>query len=632
MDFVESWLNSLGLGVYAPWFQKNGINSADKLVAWDGLPRDKLEAKIAAINAEYPEGVLTHTYGHGALFRSSLAKVAQKIRLAAAEARFQLNQTVGVSEAAADDENDAFGPLKPGMVGVVVDVAFPNMRSSVVTFKVQCGDGATWWYKESSLEGVERPPTPPPNAPPLIDPESEASRMEEHAPPMTAAAATPDGAVDVRDERLSTNAIVSMAARLRAGAPSAATGQLSASSADHTAHADPARADLVEGGRDTAPSAHERRPTENEWSDLDFMLAERKKSDAAKAIQANFRGFRVRKNMAKRRDEVESAQSESTQSLNELEDLAEAEDAWVEEEMLNLKNAAETYPRLTLPQVTVQLAKLAGIRKQIASRQGAFVDRASSLTSVAGADPSLAGRLNPTTDAVMTIRRRFHDLLQYADDRKRELEEVKAARMANIRRRATPPSMPSSPLSPSAWPTSQLSLDIANVSAAPPSQLASPSTSLNLVVGGAPAPLENSPMAGTQSRVAPVGSDHVAGAMVEPKLDEPSHARTVDEGGPCAIVFKSLNDRTLHRILSMLSESVESVAEYTQFGDHRLGKIDRVSLETKPYGVASDADACVFFDIDLDGTLAEMAASRDRRTSMSAPPPQNLGYDNVSCV
>ena len=60
----------------------------------------------------FPQGVLTNAYGHGALFRSSITKVVEKIRIVTARAKYKLETRVTTSHAAKDDQNDAFGPLK----------------------------------------------------------------------------------------------------------------------------------------------------------------------------------------------------------------------------------------------------------------------------------------------------------------------------------------------------------------------------------------------------------------------------------------------------------------------------------------------------------------------------------------
>lgn len=205
-----------------------------------------------------------------------MVQVADKIRQVAAKARFQLDATVGVSPSAKDDENDAFGPLLPGMVGVVVDVAFPA-RSDTATFKVQLDDGSTWWYNESSLLNVARPIAPsatPPATPTSPPPEPK----------------TPENDTEqMRKERLSTEAIVSMAAKLRAGTAAARSRDVSAvptaSGAPLTGAAVAASSPRAGGGTNDGALP----PSETGMDDLAFMLEEdeHQKSPAATTVRTH---------------------------------------------------------------------------------------------------------------------------------------------------------------------------------------------------------------------------------------------------------------------------------------------------------------------------------------------------------
>jgi hypothetical protein len=68
-------------------------------------------ARARTTTQAFPSGVLTNAYGHGALFRSSLGKVVEKIRIVASRAKYMLETRVTISDVAKDDTNDAFGPL-----------------------------------------------------------------------------------------------------------------------------------------------------------------------------------------------------------------------------------------------------------------------------------------------------------------------------------------------------------------------------------------------------------------------------------------------------------------------------------------------------------------------------------------
>eukprot|EP00037_Helgoeca_nana_P007570 m.68805 g.68805 ORF g.68805 m.68805 type:complete len:185 (-) comp18355_c0_seq2:1127-1681(-) len=163
------------------------------------------------------------------------------------------------------------------MVGVVVDVAFPA-RSDTATFKVQLDDGSTWWYNESSLLNVARPIAPsatPPATPTSPPPEPK----------------TPENDTEqMRKERLSTEAIVSMAAKLRAGTAAARSRDVSAvptaSGAPPLTGAAVAASSPRAGGG-TSDGALP--PSETGMDDLAFMLEEdeHQKSPAATTVRTH---------------------------------------------------------------------------------------------------------------------------------------------------------------------------------------------------------------------------------------------------------------------------------------------------------------------------------------------------------
>jgi hypothetical protein len=273
-----------------------------------------------------------------------------------------------------------------------------------------------------------------------------------------------------------------------------------------------------------------------------------------------------------------------------------------------------------------------------------FKDRVGELSATVKSEPLLVDRLGPTTDAVDALHTRFQDLARYAGDRKVVLEKIKAVRLAKMRRKtATPPMVHSPP----ATTTS-------SVGGTTSSPLASPAV---LPAGSAdiaamselhkvPTPVEGH----SASR----DSTNAVQAPAEAPLSlkqHPSHANdSLNEStdsfdsvgkrsGPCVIAFKSIDDRTLNNLMKTLADSVSVVAEYTLLGDKHIDGDKLVGVQVVPaeYGVVTaNVDASIFFDVDLDTTLTDLAGHGIEKTrTMSAPAPVTLNaahFHNVSAL
>lgn len=153
VHFLSGWLGELGLTQYVDIFVVRGI-TRQILTEWGGKGMESVvNTELTKINEELPNGLLCNEYGHGALFRSALKKLAKQSAATKATPGLDLQAMVVLTVGGVDDADDCFGSLKVGEEGKIIDMAGSGSRTK---YKIESPDKSTWWYKRTSIQPVKK--------------------------------------------------------------------------------------------------------------------------------------------------------------------------------------------------------------------------------------------------------------------------------------------------------------------------------------------------------------------------------------------------------------------------------------------------------------------------------------------
>lgn len=314
----------------------------------------------------------------------------------------------------------------------------------------------------------------------------------------------------------------------------------------------------------------------------------------------------------------------------------------------------------------MQLAKLVGLKNQVATRQAEFDKKVTALTTDVSGNQSTSWQ-HLTAEAVHTVPNKFQSLIDQIHERKAALEQHKSVCLGRMRGQTSPPAAttPSPPASSSLadMNTNDLTTATAAESIAPTTVPPQSPKFLSRSAASRPVRMLQSnrrdsdtltprrqsstqpdstshahhTTATTSTSTTSVPSGSTSDTLAKTHTHAPAFAHgqyDTEQGGPCVIAFKNIDSQTLGRLFQVLGASAGSVAEYTLLGEPRLDVscVSGGEVIAGEYGTAhpTDADTTIFFDVDVGGAVHHLSGcthGKEQRLSEERP-----RFNNVTAL